>query len=70
MRVDDNQDGDFDDGGAEDWTSWEYEASAIDMGTWSAEPSTDDFKFGIVTGTYDYQVEIDDVELSPNKPTW
>ncbi len=69
-RVDANADGDFLDGGAEDWTAWACESSAVDMNTWAVEPTTDDFKFGIVSGTYDVYVYIDDVEISYNQPSW
>jgi len=69
-RVDDNRDGDFNDGGNENWTAWHGESSAIDFGAWSAEPTTDDFKFGISYGTQNQNIYIDDVEISYSQPTW
>ncbi len=70
FRVDDNQDGDFLDGGAEDWTGWNCEAITTDYHVWASEPGANDFKFGIVSGTYDVYVYIDDVEISYNQPNW
>lgn len=70
MRVDDNRDGDFNDGGAEDWTAWTLETSDIDLEAWVAEPTTDDFEFGIATATYTQNIYIDDVEITPSQPSW
>ena len=70
VRVDDNRDGDFGDGGAEDWTGWTGEASATDLEAWASEPTTDDFKFGITTATHTQNIYIDDLEMTPDKPTW
>ena len=65
-RVDDNRDGDFEDGGAEDWTSMEYATGDLnEMGT---EPTTDDFKFGYHDATYQVDIYIDDVEISYDQP--
>lgn len=70
VRIDTNDDGDFGDGGAEDWSSYSCETDATDMLAWTAEPTTDDFKFGLVTGTYDVQIWVDDVEINYAQPAW
>lgn len=69
-RVDDNRDGDFADGGAEDWTAWTYETSAVDMGAWATEPGENDIYIGIYGTTYTQDIYIDDVEISNDKPSW
>ena len=70
FRVDDNRDGDFSDGGVEDWSSWFAETSATNLDTWAAEPTTGDIKFGIVFGTHNENIEIDDIEISNSQPSW
>lgn len=69
-RVDDNRDGDFGDGGAEDWSAWTCEASTLDLEVWSAEPTTDDFLFGIVGATHSQTIYVDDIEISYAQPSW
>jgi hypothetical protein len=68
-RVDDNQDGDFGDGGAEDWSAWTYEASALNMKPWDPEPTTDDMLYGM-QGTHVVDIRMDDIEISDTQPSW
>ena len=68
VRVDDNRDGDFDDGGAEDWTDWSYESSTQDLNAWAVEPSTEDIVFGL-GGTHNVDFNMDDIEISNSKPS-
>lgn len=67
-RVDDNQDGDFSDGGAENWSSWTCESSTYDYEEWAAEPGNDEVDFGSGSD-YDQATYIDDVEISVSQPT-
>lgn len=69
-RVDANNDGDFGDGGAEDWAAWVCETSATDLAAWATEPTTDSLQFGLILGTYDVGIHIDDVEISNAQPSW
>jgi hypothetical protein len=70
FRVDANNDGDFDDGGAETWSAWFCETSATDMNEWASEPWDGSISFGLIDGTYSYQVDVDDLEISNAQPTW
>lgn len=70
IRFDTNNDGDFDDGGDEDWSAWAYETSAIDMGAWETEPTTDKIQFGLISGAFDQAIWVDDLEISNAQPSW
>lgn len=69
LRVDDNADGDFDDGGVEDWNE-STSTDADDLPIWAAEPGVGDFKFGIVNGVHTQNIKIDDIEISGDQPAW
>jgi hypothetical protein len=70
VRFDTNNDGDFDDGGDETWSAWAYETSAIDMGAWATEPTTDKIQFGLISGAFDQAIWVDDLEISNAQPSW
>lgn len=69
-RYDSNDDGDFDDGTAENWSTYYSETSNVDMEVFSAEPGTDDVLFGLISGTYASGFYFDDLEISYNQPSW
>ena len=58
------------DGGWGAWSAWEYNSTAVDLHQWAAEPTTNDFKFGLVEGAFDAAVWVDDVEISNAQPSW
>lgn len=70
QRVDDNNDGDFSDGGAEDWSSWSYEASDLDLEPFATEPGVGDILFGVIDGTLVDTLYFDDLEVDNAQPTW
>jgi hypothetical protein len=69
-RIDDNRDGDFDDGGVEDWSAFIYEQSALRFDAWAAEPGDGDIKAGLTTATYSENIYVDDLEISKSQPSW
>ena len=68
-RADDNADGDYGDGGIEDWQAYTCESSATNLMPWQVEPATDDFEYGL-QGTHDVDIYIDDIEISASQPAW
>lgn len=71
-RIDDNQDGDFNDGGIEDWSSLVCETTAQDMENWGATMGADDVRigYGAFASFTVTSADIDDFEISPSKPSW
>jgi len=65
--VDSDKDGSFAD---ESFATWDCEVSTTDLEAWTAEPTTDDYKFGLSSATYSVDLYTDDVEITPAKPTW
>jgi len=70
VRVDDNSDGDFDDGGAEDWAAWRCETDQDDFLEWDTEPGENDITFGLYDGTQVEVIYVDDLEISNSQPSW
>lgn len=66
-RVDDNDDGDFDDGGLEDWPAWTYDGDTDDLQAWASEPGENDIFIGFI-GTHSTDYWVDDLEISYSKP--
>jgi hypothetical protein len=71
-RADANGDGDFGDGGVENWSAWAGETSATDANTWAGEPGDNDINFGIksASATYTVPIYLDDLEIKKTQPTW
>lgn len=70
VRVDDNRDQDFGDGGAEDWTSFYCEVDIHDFEAWASEPGSGQIVYGLYAGAHSEDLSIDDVEVSTSKPSW
>jgi hypothetical protein len=69
-RIDDNRDGDFGDGGNEDWSAWEVESSTKDAAIWATEPGANDVILGIWGATHTVNIYVDDLEISKSQPSW
>ena len=60
-RIDANGDGDYSDGGVEDWNGWTCDAT--NNSAWATEPGENDIIIGSLAN-HDQDVEIDDVEFA------
>ena len=67
-RADANGDGDFEDGGVENWSAYCYISSTDDFEAWVSEPGADEIIIGLNPATYDVDVWMDDIEISSAKP--
>jgi len=68
-RIDANADGDFDDGGVENWQNYVESDDATDHTVWDTEPTTNDIHIGL-NSVHECNVYVDDVEFSTAKPSW
>lgn len=70
IRVDANADGDFADGGVENWSAWSCDTNNDkDLQSFASEPGQDSIRIGYTGGTYDYPIYVDDVEISVTQPS-
>lgn len=64
-RVDADNDGDWDSA-----FNMFCESSTYDFSEWAAEPGDDNLSLGFINGTFNFNISIDDLEISSAKPTW
>lgn len=56
--------------GASYWSNWAAEVDTRNIQAFATEPDTDDIQVGIISGTFDHAVWVDDLEISNAKPSW
>jgi hypothetical protein len=68
-RVDDNSDGEFAGGGAEDWVAWACDTDTDDYTTWTFEAGSNDIRFGQSFDASSSFFFLDDIEIE-SSATW